>query len=79
MCAALLECLKARSAEQPFELLVGEAGIGDGRFALERRELLLLGVIAGGFHLVLDQLVNQHIHAADEKARHRGDVADVFA
>ena len=40
---------------------------------------MVVGVIAGGFHLVLDQLVNQHIHAADEKARHRGDVADVFA
>ena len=73
------ECLKARSAEQSFELLVSQPGIGDRGFALECFELLLLGARAGGCELVLEQFVDEHVHAADKEAGHRGNATNIFA
>src|SRR5205085_5643581 len=79
MRAPLFESRKALSAEQPFELLVGQAGIGNSRFALQRLELLLRGALTGSFDPVFEQFVDEHIHAADKKASHRSNAADVFA
>src|SRR5438477_9932138 len=64
MRAPPLESRKARPAERPFELLVGQAGIGSSRFALERRALLLCAALTASFRLVLEQLVADHIYAA---------------
>ncbi len=72
------ECREARTAKHALELLIRQAGIGNGRLALECRELLPHGGIAGGVDLLLEQVVYQHIYATDEKARHRGHVADIF-
>src|SRR6266700_4645798 len=48
----LLESSKARPAEQAFELLIGQAGIGDGDGALQGFELLPLNADANSFHPV---------------------------
>src|SRR5579875_3983817 len=67
-CAGVLERFEARRAEDAFELLVDQAGVGDGRFPLQGFELLLLGGIAAGLDLFVQQFVNQGIDAADKEA-----------
>src|SRR5258708_6879747 len=63
----LFENLKAPILEQPFELLIDQASIGDGYLALENPEFLLLGAGNDGFHFVLEQLIYQHIHTTDKE------------
>src|SRR6266702_191611 len=67
-CATAPERLEARRAEEALELLVDQARIGNGRFALEGLEPRLLDGIMRGLGLVFEQLVHEHIHAADKEA-----------
>ena len=56
---------------------VSHLGVGDGHLAAQRLERLGL-LVAGGDPLV-DLLVDLRVDAADEKARHAGNAADVLA
>src|SRR5436309_5442235 len=78
-CPLLLKCRKAWRTEQPFELLIDQASVGSGGFALQGFELLLFGALTGSFDPVLEQFVDKNIHAADKEAGHRGNAMNVLA
>ena len=79
LCALRGQRLPARAGEQPLVALIGELGVGDGDLALERVEAGFLVRIVGLRDLFVEQFVDRGIDAADEKARHAGDLRNVAA
>ena len=71
--------LPARAVEQPLVALIGELGVGDGDLALERLEARFLVRIVGLRDLLVEQFVDRGVDAADEEARHAGDLRNVAA
>jgi hypothetical protein len=72
------QLVPALAGEEALEALVGELRVGDRRLAAQRREPLALRAGAAGEPLV-DQLVDRHVDAAAEEARHAGHRARVAA
>ena len=76
---ALRQPLKARCGKNLLKALVGKLGIGNGRLAEERRNLLALRLRFGLAPPDLQLLVNQRVNAAHEEARHGGHALQVLA
>jgi len=70
---------KRGAAEQLLILLVGELGVGDKPPCREAFEQLLLTGVRRGLEFFVDLAINKSVYAADKKARHAGNVADVLA
>ena len=79
LCAFRGQRLPARAVEQPLVALIGELGIGDGDLAFERIEARFLVRIVGLRDLLVEQFIDRGVDAADEKARHAGDLRNVAA
>ena len=73
----LLQSIPARPAEEVSETLIRHLRVGDRGLAVEALERLLFFRIGGGVDLLGQGLVDLRVHAADEKARHAGDLRQV--
>ena len=63
-----------RLLEDSLERLVGHLGVRDRRIPQQLLQALALGRILGRGDFLFEQLVDGGVDAADEEARHRGDV-----
>src|SRR5258708_7620750 len=73
------ECLPPRAAEKFLILLVGEAGVGDSHLASNALQQSSLARVRASLEPLIYLAVNERVDAADEKAGHTRDVADVLA
>jgi len=77
--ALLRKALPAFVSVDLFVELIGELGIGDRHLALEPLQPRLLGRVGGCGDLFIELIVDQRVDAADEKARHAGNLMRVAA
>src|SRR5690349_20477120 len=77
--APLAQHREAVAVEEPLVRLVGDARVGDGRRAEQRAQLLFPGIVTLRVNALLQLLVHQRIHAADEEAGDGGDARDKLA